>query len=569
MISWIQKYFQHHFRLVFGIMLVIIVVPLVWVFNTSSGTGGQGSRGIAPRPFFNYNLSLPEDSAKVYGDAQLSLQLKLGPMMAYSGLDADTMNQYALTRTTSLHLANEWHIPAATAAEITEAIKKLRMFAGPDGQFDAKSYATYRDTLKTNPRGLTEGDIARVIGDDVRVDHVNKLLGGPGYVVPGDIKNQLADSDTTWSLGTATVDYAAFKVDVKPTDADLTKFFEENSFRYEIPPRVVATLVEFPSAAHAASVTPSEAEIRAFYDENPTRFPKPVAVKPADGKTPEPAKVDPAADYAAVRPQVEATLKLQRAQQLAVKAASDFAVALHAAFEGKQPSEPDLQSFLAGRKLTQKPVPAFTASDMPVELGGNPNAVQEAFKLNARRFASDAFPIPVGGGVLLWKDTQAPRKPLFAEVKDKVSTDYIDNEKTKRFIELGKSIKSQLEARLKAGDAFDKAVATVATATSTTIEAKTIPPFTLRTRPQDLDYAINSTLERLEKGQVSDMLRSSAEKALFVYALDKKAPDLSDANPRYVETRDQLSAMVARSSASAVVIELTQNEDKKSAPKTP
>src|SRR5205807_2574899 len=122
-----------------------------------------------------------------------------------------------------------------------------------------------------------------------------------------------------------------------------------------------------------------------------------------------------------------------------------------------------------------------------------------------------------------WKNTQPPRKPLLTEVKDKVAADYVENERTKRFTELGKTIKSQLEARLKAGDAFEKAVATVGSANSVKIEAKAIPPFTLRTRPQDLDYAVFGTLERLEKGQVSDLIRSSADKGVIVYAVDKKA----------------------------------------------
>jgi peptidyl-prolyl cis-trans isomerase D len=565
MISWIQKYFQHHFRTVFGIMLIIMVVPLIWVFNASSGTG-RGGRNVADRPFFDYNLSLPDDQARVFGDAQLSAQLQFG---SFGGLEAEQIQSYALTRAASLHLADEWHIPAPTNAEITEAIKKLRMFAGQDGQFDAKAYATFRDNLKTMPRGLSEADIVRVLGDDVRVEKVNKLLAGPGYVLPADIKSQLVRTDTTWTIGVATADYAAYKIDVKPTDAELTKFFEENSFRYEIPPRIVATYVEFPSSAYLPSINLSDAEVRAYYDENPSRFPKPVDVKSADGKTPAATpKADPNADFAAVRSQVELALKNQRAQQQAVKAGSDFALALFEAFKGKKPAESDLQNFLATRKLGQKPVAPFTRNDTPPEFGGSPTAIEEAFKLNGQHFASEAFPIPAGAAVLLWKDTQAPRKPLFAEVKEKVANDYLENEKTKRFVEVGKTVKTQLEARLKAGDPFEKAVATVATATGVKLDAKTLPPFTPRTRPQDLDYSVLGALEHLEKGQVSDMARTSPDRAVIVYAIDKKAPDLTEANPRFVETREQLATYMSRQNAGSEVSELVQKELKKSEPVT-
>jgi peptidyl-prolyl cis-trans isomerase D len=558
MISWIQKYLQHHFRSIFAVLLAGVIISFVFTIGASPGIGSAG-REVMERHFFNYDLNLPDDQRRLFGEAQISAQLQVG---AFGGLDADQIQNYAFQRGATLHLADAWHIPAATPAEIVDAIKNLRMFAGADGQFDAKAYATFRDNLKTNPRGLSEADVARVLGNDVRADKVNKLLAGPGYVLPVDIKNQLDRADTSWSLATATASYAGFKVDLKPTDAELTKFFEENAFRYEIPPRIVATYVDFPTANYAAVVTATEAEVRAYYDQNPARFPKPPEVKPADAKTPPPSIANSAVDFAAVRSQVEAALKLDRAQKLAVKAASDLTVSL---FEAKARSGPALDALLAGRKLASKPLAPFTREAGPAELGGSPEIAAEAFKLNADRFVSEALATPGGAAVLFWKDTQAARKPLLTEVREKVSADYLENEKRKRFVELGKSIKSQLEARLKAGDTFEKAVAAAAVA-GVKLEPKIIAPFTLRDRPQDIDYSVLGTLERLNKGQVSDMA-ISADKGLFVYAADKKAPDLSEANPRYAETRTQLASYSSRMGASAYIAELVQRELKKSEPK--
>ena len=56
---------------------------------------------------------------------------------------------------------------------------------------------TFRDNLKTNPRGLNEAEIVRIIGDDVRVEKVQKLLSGPGYVLATEVKNQIRDADTS------------------------------------------------------------------------------------------------------------------------------------------------------------------------------------------------------------------------------------------------------------------------------------------------------------------------------------------------------------------------------------
>lgn len=561
MITWIQRYFAHHFKTIFAVLLATTIISFIFTIGASPGIG-RGDRRVVDREFFGYNLSLQDDQQRLMGDAGLSANLQLGGM---GNLEGDQIQNYAFQRAASLHLADEWHIPASTAAEVTEHIKTLRMFAGQDGQFDPKAYATFRDNLKTNTRGVTEAEIFRVIASDVRAKKVQDLLAGPGYVLPSDIKLQLSRADTSWTLATATADYTTYAPAIKPTDAELAKFFDENSFRYEIPPSVVASYIDFSSLGYIGGVTVTEADARAFYDANPSRFPKPAEVKPADPKA-TPPKADPAADFAAVRGLVESTLKLERAQKLALKAASDTAVALYEAKLDQTPAGPALDQFLAARKLALKPLAPFTRESGPAELGGPGEIATEAFKLGktANRYISEALPAPVGAVLLVWRDQQPARKPALTEVREKVSADFTENEKRKRFVDLGKTIKSQLEARVKAGDTPEQAAAAVNAGVK--LEVKTLPAFTLRTRPQDLDYSVLSALERLEKGQVSDMV-INADKGLFVFALDKKAPDLSEANPQFVETRNQIAAYNSRLGGNAYLSELVEKELKKSEPK--
>jgi peptidyl-prolyl cis-trans isomerase D len=560
MISWIQRYFQHHFKTIFAVLLAVTIISFIFTIGASPGIG-RGDRQYVERPFFGYNLASAADQQRMMGDASLSANLQFG---ALGGIDEEQVKQYALQRAASLYLADQWHIPPATPAEIKEAVTKLRMFSGPNGEFDAKAYDTFRANLKTNPRGVTEGDIARVLGNDIRADKVNKLLAGPGYVLPRDVKTQLERADTTWTLATATAEYATFKPEIKPTEAELTKFFTDSSFRYEIPPRVVAGYVEFRSADFLPAVKITDAEVRAFYDANPARFPKPPEVKPADPKTPTPPKpANPEADFAAVRTQVEATLKLEDAQKLAVKAASSLAVAM---YEAKVNSTPAVQAFLTARKLQEKPLAPFTREAGPAELGHSPELAAAAFNLNKDRIVSDALPSPTGAVVLLWQELQPARTPLFAEVREKVTADYIENEKRKRFVEVGKAAKAQIAARLKAGDSFEKAVASAAAASGVKFDVKTLAPFALRTRPQDVDYSVIGALDRLNKGEVSDMILN-ADKGILVYAQDKKLPDLTESNPRYAETRTQLATYAATLDSRAYISEMVDRELKRTEPK--
>ena len=37
---------------------------------------------------------------------------------------------------------------------------------------------------------------------------IQQLLAGPGYVLPGEVRSVIIKADTTWTISTATVDYA-------------------------------------------------------------------------------------------------------------------------------------------------------------------------------------------------------------------------------------------------------------------------------------------------------------------------------------------------------------------------
>jgi peptidyl-prolyl cis-trans isomerase D len=560
MITWIQKYFQHHFKTVFAVLLAVTIIAFVFTIGAAPGLGSADRRAAADRPFFGYNLSLQSEQERLMGDAGLSANLRVG---AFGQLDGDQIQNYAFQRAATLHLADVWHIPAPTTAEITEQIKTLRMFAGQDGQFDAKAYQTFRDNLKTNPRGVREADILRVVADDVRADKVQALLSGPGYVLPADIRSQLGRSDTSWTLATASADYTAFKPAINASDKDLTDYFEQAGSRYDIPPQAVVEILDFPALEFLAKVTLSDADVRAFYDANPSRFPKPADPAKADATKPQVTPpADPAADFAAVKPQVESALRFERAQKLAAKAASDVSLAL---FEAKARTPEAVSAFVNARKLTAKPVPAFSRDGSPAELGGSSEAVAEAFRLGKDRPASDAITTSTGSLILVWKETRASRKPLFTEVKEKVTADYTEGERRKKFIELGKTAKAAYEAKIQAGETLEQATAAVAAATGLKLEAKAVPAFTLRNRPQDLDFSILGALERLEKGKLSDMV-VTGDKGLFVLALDKQAPDLTDKNPRFTESRDQIASFTARIGASAVLSEMVEQELKKTTP---
>ena len=192
MISWIQRSFQHHFRVVFGVLLAVTIISFIFTIGASPGIGRAGPKTYS-QLFFGHDLSRQGASESLYGDAALSVQLQAGFMPRESA----QVQEYGLQRIAALALADQLKISAPTREDLANHIKNLGAFAGADGQFDANRYATFRDSLKTNPR-LSEGDISRVLSDDVRIMRLQQILVGPGYVLPGEIRAQLALAD--WAL---------------------------------------------------------------------------------------------------------------------------------------------------------------------------------------------------------------------------------------------------------------------------------------------------------------------------------------------------------------------------------
>jgi len=546
MISWIQRTFQHHFRLIFAVLLVGMVIPFIFTIGSTPGIG-RAENKTAKREFFGHNLLSQADYRTLTEDARISADLQYG-----QSVTAEQIQYYMYQRVAAAALADELHLPQPTPSEITDFIKRLRIFAGPQGQFDVTRYDAFRSSLKGGS-AVTEADIARVIRDDVRMNRLQRFLAGPGYVTPSDVKEVLVRADTTWTLSQATVDYASYSPDISLSETEINKFYTDNMFRYTIPPQVVADSVQFPAEDYMSGISPTEAQVREYYDANPSKFPKPAAAKGA------PAKSDPAADYAAAQIQARLYLTLDMARQAAVKAASDLAYAL---YEGKV-SRASLDAFLASRKLKVQSLAPFTREAGPAELGGSPQVSNAAFEMNADRFYSEGLPTPNGAVVLIWKNLIASRQPALAEIREKVLADAKDNQKRIRFVEFGRALRAGIERRLKSGEPFEKAA--VEAAGSTKIDVKSFPPFALRSQPRDVDPAVFSLIEHLEKGAVSEM-EATADKGVIVYAADKKVPATDESNPLFAQVKLQLSDSFARADATSIMRELVDSELKRSDP---
>jgi len=551
MISWIQRTFAKHTKLVFLFLLLVITVPFVLTIGPSSGMGKAGSKELK-RPFFGVNLDNQEQSRRMFLDANLSAQLKAG----YNALQGAQAQQYALQRVAGLALADELHLPVPTADQVAKYVLTLRAFANEQGQFDQKRYTSFGDSLKTGGQ-INAVDVNRVLRDDTRLEQLSKVVGGPGYVMPNDIKQQLIRAESTWTIQVASLDYATFNPTVNLTDEALKKFHQENSFRYDVPVRPRFSYVEFKGSDFAPNRAPTEAEARAFYQANADSFPVPPDPAAKDAT----AAASPVDNFTKVRAQVEIAMKNSATVRLSSKAANDLTLAL---YERKlTANSPELASFLASQNLKVVPVAPFAPDVPPADKPWLGNYTEQILRLNKDRFFSDPIMTNDSYAVLLWNETLPEYKPLFNEVRDRVVADYQESEKRRLFAARGKAVQTQLQAA-----AAKSAADFAAVAAAEKLEVKSYANFTLRQPPADLPSQAFTVLQRLQAGQVSDM-SATAERGFLVFAQEKKLPDLSPTGPRYVEARKQLMQFSAGSNENSYLGDLVENELKKTAPTTP
>ncbi len=573
MISWIQKYFQRHFRTVFAVLLAITIISFILGINASGGFGRATPGGEhVSRPFYGLDLASADDNQQLIEAATISAHLQLG-LPFNIALPPDRLQGFALQRHAALWLADQLHLPASTPAELDAFIKSLRLFASAEvpHAFDPVLYSTFRDSVKADPR-ITEAVVSRIIADDARIHQVQSLLAGPGYILPGDVSAALELNESSWTVALATVDYASFSPALNPSDADLQKYFSDHPV--ELPAQVRVDAINFPTESYMDKVSVTEAEARKFYDGNRAAFPKPevASTPPLLAKPTDPATAPD--DFPTVRPAVEAALKLDKARRMAGSAAADFAVSL---FEQKI-TPATLDPLLASQHLARQPLAPFARNAKPVELGVDPENTAKAFRLDATHPFSDEILTPHGAVVLVWQETIAARQPPFGEVRDRVAAEWRAAEKKRLFSELGQTLHPRIEASLKAGTPFEQAVK--AAADPVKVEVKTYTSFTLAQKREagsfdDLSHVLGA-LATLQKGQVSDMIGvassddpSTPSQGQLVYAVDKKVPDLTPTGTQYMSARQQLAAQLAAYAANNALGELVQHELAKSTPAQP
>lgn len=195
------------------------------------------------------------------------------------------------------------------------------------------------------------------------------------------------------------VSYIAFRAadyrgKVEITDADISSYFEGKREDFYIPEKAIIDYIII--SPDPAAVEISEDEILSYYEENIDRF------KIDDETTP----------LEEVRPEIEATLRRERAQFLARRDARRLSLQLL--------MEEDWELMATEGKLEIGAIEVFYGRERIEKVGWAPELLQEAFLLEKGE-VSNFIEVPAGYLIFILQDRQPGRLALLGEVKEEVT----------------------------------------------------------------------------------------------------------------------------------------------------
>ncbi|MGJ8638440.1 MAG: SurA N-terminal domain-containing protein [Opitutaceae bacterium] len=537
MISWIQNHLIRHGRWIFLSLLALIIVAFVFTIGNTPGCTSDQSAYQEQR-FYGIDLNSPLESKAIAEKAQLSAYL--------NGQQIRTEAQYqsmVINRIAKLHLADEIGLPTPTQSALAEYIKTKQAFAGPDGQFSPDAYTSFVDGVDTNPQAQS-GLVGLVLEEDYRIDQLNSVIAGPGFILPSEAIAQAQTSQTTLKLSTAELAYKDYEPTIGTDDGALQSHFEANGARYEIPERIKASYVVFPASQYTEQVAEAtDAELREHFIANRAKF---VDAHKATLPAPAEGEEAPAVTFEDVRDAVATSLSSEEAIRIANQAAQAFALKLY-----NSEIERDSAAFnqlVNESNLTLIPIEPYTA-DGAAQRGLSREMLESAFKLNDDRYYSDPYPVSGAFAVLIYQDRIDPEMPSFESVKDEVIANYKAEQKRDLFNAEGERLKAELEAKVAEGTSFADAAAAL------DLKANSYDTFKVAEAPRTLNRTLLQTAQGLEAGTISPMITAN-EIGSFVYLETKEVPEIAEDNEDYTQSAQFLKYLSSSVSGSSFTNEL-------------
>lgn len=268
MITFIRSLFSSRLGAILALGFVVLMAISFGLSDvTGSGSfGGVGQGNAAQVGSQKIGIGELKDAVenRLRAERRQNPTLDTGRFVESGGLDA-TLDQ--LIDRYALSLFGEKYGIAVSDNSVNGEILKLPGVKGADGKFDQAAFAAFLQELK-----ITD----KMVRDDYRLSFYARQMIAPATAAskaPAKMALPYASLDLEKRAGeVGVIPATAFLPKAAPTDAVLTKYFRDNSTRYNVPERRAINYAMFDASSVDAKATPSEQEIADYYKANASKY---------------------------------------------------------------------------------------------------------------------------------------------------------------------------------------------------------------------------------------------------------------------------------------------------------
>jgi PPIC-type PPIASE domain/SurA N-terminal domain len=148
----------------------------------------------------------------------------------------------------------------STEKERIEQLERTPRFLDENRQFDPARVKAFQER-ELNPRGFTEADLDGIfLHGEVRARKLRALVGSTIAVTPEEVREIVVARNLTTEASYIAINTADFKKDLKATDEEILKHFNDNQAQYKTPEkrRVRFAAFRLPEPADGKPLEPSK-----------------------------------------------------------------------------------------------------------------------------------------------------------------------------------------------------------------------------------------------------------------------------------------------------------------------
>ncbi len=490
-------------RLVWGVILVIIVLSfVVWgtpfIFTSKADRDGGlagtlDGQGVTRNELWNATMHI-----------RMAVALSTGRMPPVTEQTEPILRKAAWRRIAGLRETQRLGFSAGVG-EIQDAIRSQPVFQ-QNGQFSLEAYRGLLGHL-LGESGLGERFFEEHVGQELVLRKLQMLAAQAVLAPPADVERIFSVLEDQFKIEMLELKRSLVESSVAVTAADIKAFFEKDTKRYEIPPKVTVKVVHFDRAVFLKDLpVPPQADLEDYYDEHRAEFtvqvPAPVPTNAVAGATnAAPETVSKLLPLEEVKGRIIAAMRQDVAMNRAEQASADFVDRI-------------------APERRRKPVPfedAARAAGLAIRTAG-PFARNEPAPgiLAGPEFNRAAFALTdTPGYYVMALASKAPaRIPALDEVKDAVARDARESAIDAAF----EARVNALAAEVRSGKA---SLADIAKSLGLTVA--TPPPFSATSPAKDNPHAeqLLPELAGCNAGEVTPAIRTADDTRLLVRLVER------------------------------------------------